>query len=72
MLQPPEPHSPFLGSNVLLSVRGYSVCLHRVPQVFATAGLLLGKRRAQTRSPLVLLSVVKFLSRKMICILMHS
>jgi len=51
MLQPPEPYSPFLGSNVRVSVRGYGVGFHRGRQVFATAGLLLGKLSAHTRLP---------------------
>lgn len=51
MLQPPEPHSPLPGLDVLLSVRGYNVGLRQVQQVFATAGLLVGKLSAHSRLP---------------------
>lgn len=59
MLQPPEPHSPLLGSDVLPSIRGCSIGLHHVQQVFATAGPLLGRSVLRPACSLVLLSVVR-------------
>lgn len=59
MLQPPEPHSPLLGSDVLLSFR--DVGLHWVQPL---PGCFWSGSEHTPHCPLVLLSAVKFSGRE--------